>query len=103
MFGSTGSNIGGKVFAMLGKGKLVVKLPRERVETMVSSGRSEPFDPGQGRLMKKWAAVAATAGDANSPSWASTPVWPPSTLPASTSWFDKAQIRQRQHLLVQGD
>jgi hypothetical protein len=45
------------------KGKLVVKLPYERVETIISSGRGEPFDPGHGRLMKAWVAVAATAGD----------------------------------------
>jgi TfoX/Sxy family transcriptional regulator of competence genes len=52
MFGSTGLSIGGKVFALLVKGKLVVKLPYERVETIISSGRGEPFDPGHGRLMK---------------------------------------------------
>jgi TfoX/Sxy family transcriptional regulator of competence genes len=63
MFGSSGLSIGGKVFALLVKGKLVVKLPRERVETIISSGRGEPFDPGHGRLMKEWVAVAATAGD----------------------------------------
>jgi TfoX/Sxy family transcriptional regulator of competence genes len=35
IFGSTGLSIGGKVFALLVKGKLVVKLPRERVETII--------------------------------------------------------------------
>jgi TfoX/Sxy family transcriptional regulator of competence genes len=48
MFGSTGLSSGGKVFAMLVKGKLVVKLPRERVRTIVSSGKGEPFDPATG-------------------------------------------------------
>jgi TfoX/Sxy family transcriptional regulator of competence genes len=63
MFGSTGLSIGGKVFAMRVKGKLVVKLPRKRVEALVASGLGEPFDPGHGRLMKEWVAVTATAGD----------------------------------------
>lgn len=63
MFGSTGLSIGGKVFALLVKGKLVVKLPRERVDMIISSGKGEPFDPGHGRLMKEWVAVEATAGN----------------------------------------
>jgi len=63
MFGSTGLSIGGKIFARLVKGKLVVKLPRERVEALTLSGMGEPFDPGHGRLMKAWVAVTATAGD----------------------------------------
>jgi TfoX/Sxy family transcriptional regulator of competence genes len=63
MFGSTGLSIGGKVFAMLVKGNLVVKLPRERVGMLVSSGKGAPFDPGHGRLMKEWVVVEATAGN----------------------------------------
>lgn len=61
MFGSPGLKIGGKVFAMLVKGKLVVKLPRERVEALVVSGEGEYFDPGHGRLMKEWVAFGARA------------------------------------------
>ena len=57
MFGSEGLKVGGKVFAMLFKGKLVVKLPRERAEALIASGRGESFDPGHGRLMKEWVAV----------------------------------------------
>ncbi|MEW6684334.1 MAG: TfoX/Sxy family protein [Nitrospirota bacterium] len=57
MFGSQGLKVRGKVFAMLVKGRLVVKLPRERVEALVESGRATPFDPGHGHLMKEWAAV----------------------------------------------
>ena len=63
MFGSTGLSINGKVFAMQVKGKLVVKLPRARVETIILSGRGEPFDPGHGRLMKEWVAVEPRSGD----------------------------------------
>ncbi len=48
----------GKVFAMLVKGKLVVKLPKERVDALVASGDGQHFDPGHGRLMKEWVAIA---------------------------------------------
>lgn len=63
MFGSMGLSIGGKVFAMAVKGKLVVKLPRERVEKLISLGRGESFDPGHGRLMKEWLVVDMRFGD----------------------------------------
>lgn len=52
VFGSSGLKVGGKVFAMVVKGKLVVKLPKERVDGLVASGTGEYFDPGHGRLMK---------------------------------------------------
>lgn len=61
MFGSPGLKVRGKVFAMLVKGKLVAKLPRERVDGLVASGQGEYFDPGHGRLMKEWVAVGAGA------------------------------------------
>jgi hypothetical protein len=51
-------NVKGKIFAMLVKGKLVVKLPREQVADLVASGEGAYFDPGHGRLMKEWVAVA---------------------------------------------
>lgn len=57
MFGSQGLKVNGKVFAMLVKGKLVVKLPRARVDALVSAGQGEYFDPGHGRLMKEWVAL----------------------------------------------
>jgi hypothetical protein len=39
------------------KGQFVVKLPKERVGALVTSGRGERFDPGHGRLMKEWLAL----------------------------------------------
>lgn len=58
-FGSSpGLRTTGKIFAMLVNGKLVVKLPKARVDQLVASGTGERFDPGQGRLMKEWATVA---------------------------------------------
>src|SRR5215831_11610056 len=50
-------NVNGKIFAMLTKGNLVVKLPRDRVDEMVSRGEGTHFDPGHGRMMKEWVVV----------------------------------------------
>lgn len=57
MFGSHGLKINGKVFSMLVKDTLVVKLPQERVDALVESGKGDHFDPGHGRIMKEWIAV----------------------------------------------
>jgi hypothetical protein len=56
--------VNGKVFAMLVKGRFVAKLPRGRVDELVSGGRGEYFDPGHGRLMKEWVTV-----EAGKPAW----------------------------------
>ncbi len=52
-----GLRTGGKIFAMLARGRLVVKLPRERVDALVAAGGAERFDPGHGRRMKEWASL----------------------------------------------
>ena len=57
MFGATGLMVGGKAFSMVYKGNLVIKLPKERVDALVSSGVGERFEPGTGRTMKEWLAV----------------------------------------------
>ncbi|MGH2677724.1 MAG: hypothetical protein ACRDHB_05120 [Actinomycetota bacterium] len=54
-----GLRVGGKVFAMLIQGDLVLKLPRERVNGLIESGVAERFDPGHGRPMKEWVAISA--------------------------------------------
>lgn len=57
-FGSTpGLRVGGKIFAMLAKSELVVKLPKARVDQLVDSGAGARFDPGHGRLMKEWVTI----------------------------------------------
>jgi TfoX N-terminal domain len=59
-FGSApGLRIKGKIFAMLVKDELVVKLPKDRVDELVAAGAAAQFDPGHGRLMKEWASVPA--------------------------------------------
>ncbi len=57
MFGSHGLKINGKVFSMLVKDTLVVKLPRKRVDALVKSSKGDYFDPGHGRIMTEWIAV----------------------------------------------
>jgi TfoX/Sxy family transcriptional regulator of competence genes len=58
MFGSQGLKVGTKVFAMLVKGQLVVKLPQERVAALIACGAGESFDPGHGRRMKEWVVLS---------------------------------------------
>ena len=59
MMASLGLKVGGKIFAMLVRGHLVVKLPRERVAALVDAGLGEQFDPRRdGRLMKEWLVIA---------------------------------------------
>jgi len=53
-FGSSALQINSKIFAMLVCGRFTVKLPRERVDELVASGKGERFDPGHGRPMKEW-------------------------------------------------
>jgi hypothetical protein len=63
-FGSApGLRVKGKIFAMLVKGELVVKLPKGRVDELVASGAAAQFDPGHGRLMKEWASVAPESSE----------------------------------------
>lgn len=65
-FGSAGQlRIGGKIFAMLVRGRLVLKLPRDRVDGLVAQGVGQRFEPGPGRVMKEWLSV----GQASDPEW----------------------------------
>jgi hypothetical protein len=61
--GSPGLRVGGRIFAMLFRDELVVKLPRDRAEALVSSGSGVPFDPGHGRLMREWVSVPVARED----------------------------------------
>ncbi|MGH2489621.1 MAG: MmcQ/YjbR family DNA-binding protein [Candidatus Limnocylindria bacterium] len=61
--GSPGLRRHGKIFAMLVRGSLVVKLPRERAEEIVASGDATAFDPGHGRLMREWIEVPVGRAD----------------------------------------
>ncbi len=56
-FGSVpGLRVGGRIFAMLAYGDLVVKLPADRCAAMVEAGNGRLFAVG-GRTMREWLAV----------------------------------------------
>ena len=64
-FGSEALKVNGSIFAMLTAGRLVVKLPRERVDALTGSGTGTPLRAGNGRPMKEWLTVA----DADDETW----------------------------------
>jgi hypothetical protein len=55
-FGSSGLYVGGKLFAFLSyKKQLILKLPSERVDELVTRGEGTRFDPRRdGKGMKEW-------------------------------------------------
>jgi hypothetical protein len=61
-FGSDALQVNGKIFAMLRRGALVVKLPAARVAELISAGVATPFDAGKGRPMREWATLDERAG-----------------------------------------
>lgn len=58
MFGSPGLKVNGKVFACFVKERLVVKLPAERVDSLAEAGKGAHFEPGMGKVMREWVALA---------------------------------------------
>ena len=56
-FGANALKVDGRIFAMLAHDRLVVKLPRARVNELVERGTGERFDPGHGRIMTEWLSV----------------------------------------------
>ena len=58
-FGSMpGLRTGGKIFAMLVDGELVVKLPAPRCMELIDAGEADAFEIGR-RRMKEWVRVGA--------------------------------------------
>jgi hypothetical protein len=54
--------VGGKIFAILSTDRFVVKLPRGRVDELVSQEHGTRFDPRKnGRVMKEWIVVVNEA------------------------------------------
>jgi TfoX/Sxy family transcriptional regulator of competence genes len=59
MMSSFGLEVGGKIFAMMVRGAFVAKLPKNRVEQLVSAKKGSYFDPRRdGRVMKEWISIA---------------------------------------------
>lgn len=63
MMGCRGLRIANKYFAMEWDGLLVVKLPRDTVDSYATAGKGARFDPGMGRPMKEWLTVRPGAAD----------------------------------------
>jgi hypothetical protein len=61
-FGRSALRFEGKIFAMLVRGELVVKLPRARVDELVDAGDGVRFDANKGTPMKEWLALASHSG-----------------------------------------
>jgi hypothetical protein len=53
-FGSGALRVRNRIFAMLVRGRLVVKLPRTRVDGLVDAGDGVRFDANKGTPMKEW-------------------------------------------------
>jgi len=64
MMTATGLKTGGKFFAMVVRGELVVKLPADRVDELEASGTGRRFEPGRGRVMKEWIGLTPADEDA---------------------------------------
>jgi hypothetical protein len=61
-FGSAGQlKINGRIFAMLVRSRLVVKLPKGRVDELVEAGEGERFDAGKGKPMREWFVLSPTS------------------------------------------
>lgn len=56
-FGSNALKADGKIFASLSHGRLLIKLPVERVKALVEAKLGEPFSTGPGRVKKEWVTV----------------------------------------------
>jgi hypothetical protein len=56
-FGSNALKVDGKIFGMLVRGALAVKLSPEEVESATRAGRGEPLAMGASRVMKGWLLV----------------------------------------------
>jgi hypothetical protein len=61
-FGSSALKVGGKIFAMLVDGELVVKLPAERCAELAAGEGATTFQVGK-RQMREWVSVAPGAHD----------------------------------------
>jgi hypothetical protein len=62
-FGSNALKAEGKIFAALSNGRLLVKLPVERVKALVEAKLGEPFSTGPGRVKKEWVTVAPSSAE----------------------------------------
>jgi hypothetical protein len=63
-FGRTALRIDGSIFAMESHGRLVFKLPAERVQGLLDSGAGEPFTAGKAKWLTEWVSLPLDRSDA---------------------------------------
>jgi hypothetical protein len=61
-FGRSALKYRNKIFAMLVRGRLVVKLPAARVTELVAAGEGDHFDANKGTPMKEWLSLSPESG-----------------------------------------
>jgi hypothetical protein len=61
-FGRGSLRYRGKIFAMLVRGRLVVKLPEARVADLITAGEGLAFDANKGTPMRGWLSLAPQSG-----------------------------------------
>jgi hypothetical protein len=61
-FGRSALRYHGRIFAMLVRGHLVLKLPAGRVTGLVTSGDGVPFDANKGTPMREWLSLDPDSG-----------------------------------------
>jgi hypothetical protein len=61
-FGRSAVRFHGKIFVMLVRGSLVLKLPARRVEALVASGDGVHFDANKGTPMREWLSLDPGSG-----------------------------------------
>jgi hypothetical protein len=61
-FGRSALRCRGKIFAMLVRGRLVLKLPAGRVDALVAAGEGVHFDANKGTPMREWLSLDPGSG-----------------------------------------
>jgi hypothetical protein len=61
-FGRSAVKFRGKIFVMLVRGELVLKLPAGRVDELIAAGAGVRFDANKGTPMKEWLSLDAHDG-----------------------------------------